>query len=386
MPDSRKPAGSGLRPMGASLGEMTDRAREIFRRVVEAYLETGEPVGSRTLSRALEERLSPATIRNVMQDLELMGLLASPHTSAGRTPTQAGLRLFVDALIDLGEPAPEDQARIKAALDPAAGDLNSAFQAAGAALSGLSRGAGLVIAPTREAPIKHIEVVSLGPERGLLVLVGADGTVENRLFTPPPGLTPSAMAEASNFLNAFLRGGTLEEARGLLLARIEEKRAELDAAAARLIETGLAEWAGVGAGAGRGARLIVRGRSNLLEDGASAADLEAARRLFDLLERQEDAAELLDLARDAQGVRVFLGSETKLFSLSASALVISPYMNAERRVIGAIGVIGPMRLNYARVVPIVEYTARLIGRTLGGASEERRALGAASKEGESHGG
>ncbi len=383
MSDSRSPSGSsGLRPTGPSLGEMTDRAREIFRRVVEAYLDTGEPVGSRTLSRALDERLSPATIRNVMQDLELLGLLASPHARAGRAPTQAGLRLFVDALLDLGEPAQEDQARIEAALGPTAGDLNSAFDAAGSALSGLSRGAGLVIAPTREAPIKHIEVVGLGPERGLLVLVGADGTVENRLFTPPPGLTPSAMAEAGNFLNAFLRGGTLDESRGLLLSRIEENRAALDAAAARLIETGLAEWAG----AGRGARLIVRGRSNLLEDGASAADLEAARRLFDLLERQENAAELLDLARDAQGVRVFLGSETKLFSLSASALVISPYMNAERRVIGAIGVIGPMRLNYARVVPIVEYTARLIGRTLGGASEERRALGAASREGESHGG
>lgn len=370
------------RRMGPSLGEMTDRAREIFRRVVEAYLESGEPVGSRTLSRALDERLSPATIRNVMQDLELMGLLAAPHASAGRAPTQAGLRLFVDALLDLGEPAQEDQARIEAALGPASGDLNSAFDAAGSALSGLSRGAGLVIAPTREAPIKHIEVVGLGPERALLVLVGADGTVENRLFTPPPGLTPSAMVEASNFLNAFLRGGTLAQSRDRLLARIQEDRAALDAAAARLIETGLAEWAG----AGRAARLIVRGRSNLLEDGASAADLEAARKLFDLLERQEDAVELLDLARDAQGVRVFLGSETKLFSLSASALVISPYMNAERRVIGAIGVIGPMRLNYARVVPIVEYTARLIGRTLGGASEDRRSLGASAKEGESHGG
>ncbi len=372
---------SAPRPPGPGLGEMTDRAREIFRRVVESYLETGEPVGSRALSRTLEEKLSPATIRNVMQDLELMGLLAAPHVSAGRAPTQAGLRLFVDALLDLGAPAQEDQARIEAAVGPAS-DLQSAFDAAGAALSGLSRGAGLVIAPTREAPIKHIEVVGLGPERALLVLVGADGAVENRLFTPPPGLTPSAMTEASNFLNASLRGRTIEESRGWLQARIEENRAELDAAAARLIETGLAEWAG----AGRGARLIVRGRSNLLEEGASAADLEAARKLFDLLERQEDAVELLELAKDAQGVRVFLGSETKLFSLSASALVISPYMNAERRVIGAIGVIGPMRLNYARVVPIVEYTARLIGRTLGGASDDRRSLGAAPREGESHGG
>ncbi|MEM9010104.1 MAG: heat-inducible transcriptional repressor HrcA [Pseudomonadota bacterium] len=346
----------------ASLGDLNARSRDVFRTLVETYLETGEPVGSRTLSRTLPERVSPATIRNVMQDLELLGLLGSPHISAGRVPTQLGLRLFVDGLLEIGDVSGEERKEIERALSPEDGALPELLDRAGRLLSGLTQGASLVLAPKTEAPIRHIEIVSLSPDRGLVVLVMADGRVENRVFQPPAGLTPSAMREAANFLNTILEGRTLSDMRGVVAREIEARQRELDTLARSMVEAGVAVWSGDPEDGAD--RLIVRGRANLVGDTATAGDLDRIRTLFDDLERKRDLVNLLELTEEGEGVRIFIGSENKLFSLSGSSLVISPYMNAERRIIGAIGVIGPTRLNYGRIVPIVDYTAQLVGRVV----------------------
>jgi len=345
-----------------SLDDLNLRSRAIFGRLVETYLSTGDPVGSRTLARAMDVSLSPATIRNVMQDLEELGLLGSPHTSAGRVPTQLGLRLFVDGVLEIGAVSQDEREQIERRVASHEDDLGGMLDDAGAILSGLSQCASLVFAPKNEAPIRHIEFISLSPDRALAVLVTEDGAVENRIFDSPPGLTSSAMREAANFLNAHLRGQTISEAQGVIAQHIAAYRTELDALAAGLVERGIALWSEGGAGAVE--RLIVRGRGNLLEEGAGTEELERMRRLFDDLESKRDLAQLLDLADEAEGVRVFIGSENKLFSLSGSSLVISPYTDSRRRIIGAIGVIGPTRLNYGRIVPIVDYTARLVGSML----------------------
>lgn len=342
------------------LDELNERSREVFRRVVESYLETGEPVGSRTLTRALSERLSAATVRNVMQDLEYLGLLDSPHVSAGRLPSQMGLRLFVDGMMEVDAVDPQDRAVIDQTLGNDDPDTNVLLDRVSTALSTLTRGASLVLMPKREAPIRHIEFVSLGPDRALVVLVFADGHVENRIFTPPPGQTPSSMREAGNFLNAMAEGRTLSELRTHIALQIAARRAELDVMAAELVQSGIALWGQESSDP----RLIVRGRSNLLA--SEIADLDRVRVLFDDLERKRDIVEFLELAEQGDGVRIFIGSENKLFSLSGSALVVSPYMNADRKIVGAVGVIGPTRLNYGRIVPIVDYTAQLVGRVLSG--------------------
>ena len=341
------------------LSEMNDRSREVFRRVVEGYLESGDPVGSRTLTRSMSEKLSAATIRNVMQDLEFLGLLDSPHISAGRIPTQAGLRMFVDSLLEVGTVDQEDRERIDATLGQNDQDVTSLLDHIGAALSGITRGASLVLAPKVEAPIRHIEFVSLSQDRALVVLVFANGQVENRIFTPPPGQTPSSMREAANFLNALAEGKTLTELRRTMTAEVSKRRQEIDTLARDLVESGLAVWENPGE---TSERLIVRGRANLLEQ--ESTDLDRVRTLFDDLERKRDIADFLELTESGEGVRIFIGSENKLFSLSGSSLVVSPYMNADRKIIGAVGVIGPTRLNYGRIVPIVDYTAQLVGRLM----------------------
>ena len=345
-----------------TLAAMNERSRAVFRRLVETYLETGEPVGSRTLSKQVDLNLSPASIRNVMQDLEALGVLDSPHISAGRVPTHLGLRLFVDGLLEIGDIDEAERLSIDSAVGGANGDIAAVLDEAGAMLSGLSHCASLVFAPKTEAAIRHIEFVGLAPDRALVVLVTEDGTVENRFFRPPDGMTPSAMREAANFLNATLQGRTLTEAGSVVSAEITRRRAELDQLAAHMVEQGIAVWSGDGHEVPD--RLIVRGRSNLLDTAADAQALERMRQLFDDLERKRDLAQLLDLAAEAEGVRIFIGSENKLFSLSGSSLVLSPYMNADRKLVGAIGVIGPTRLNYGRIVPIVDYTARLVGRVV----------------------
>ena len=341
------------------LDDLNDRSREVFRRVVEGYLESGTPVGSRTLSRTLTERVSAATIRNTMQDLEHLGLLDSPHTSAGRVPTQLGLRLFVDGLLEVADIAGADRAMLDETLGDGDSDVGSLLDRVGSALSGVTRGASLVLTPKHEAPIRHIDFVSLAPDRALVVLVFADGHVENRIFHPPPGQTPSSLREAANFVNALAGGRTLSELSGVVAREIHARRRELDSLAAALVEDGLATWVNQGE---QSERLIVRGRGNLLD--AAAADFERVRNLFDDLERKRDIARFLELTESGEGVRIFIGSKNQLFSLSGSSLIVSPYMNADRRIVGAVGVIGPTRLNYGRIVPIVDYTAPLVGKLI----------------------
>ena len=343
------------------LDEMNDRSREVFRRVVETYLATGDPVGSRTLTRDMSEKVSAATIRNVMQDLEHLGLLDSPHISAGRVPTQEGLRMFVDGLLEVSDLQNADREMLDATLGENSQDVAGLLDRIGSALSGVTHGASLVLAPKHEAPIKHIEFVSLGHDRALVVLVFGDGHVENRIFTPPPGQTPSSMREAANFLNALIEGKTLSDLQTVIARQIAERRQEIDQLAHALVESGLAVWDGE---SDNYERLIVRGRANLLDSEAEDEDLERIKTLFDDLERKRDIAEFLELADEGEGVRIFIGSENKLFSLSGSSLVVSPYMNADRKIIGAVGVIGPTRLNYGRIVPIVDYTAQLVGKLI----------------------
>lgn len=346
----------------APLSSLDQRARDIFRRIVETYLETGEPVGSRTISRG-GVQLSPASIRNTMQDLTMAGLLAAPHTSAGRIPTHAGLRLFVDGFLEIGDIGTEERREIDARLAGKGRGFDEALDAASSLLSGLAGGAGIVASPVRDAGVKHVEFVALGNDQALAVLVGDDGTVENRLMPLSAGVTPSTLQEASNFLNARLKGRPLAEARTEMRAELDAARLQLDAAAARLVEDGMAAWSG---GADRNRSLIVRGRANLLQNNETAADLELVRVLFDDLEQKEQLIGLLDGVNEAQGVRIFIGAETRLFSLSGSAVIAAPYMNGRQRVLGAIGVIGPARLNYARIIPLVDYTARVLGRMLDG--------------------
>ena len=345
----------------ASLGALDERARAIFRNIVETYLETGEPVGSRTVSRG-GVQLSPASIRNTMQDLTHMGLLAAPHTSAGRLPTHAGLRLFVDGLMEIGDIGEDERRSIEARLTGRGQSFQDALDEASSLLSGLAGGAGMVVTPVRDAGVKHVEFVALGGEQTLAVMVFDDGAVENRLMRTPVGLTPSLLQEASNFLNARLKGRTLSETKAEVGVELDMARSELNATAARLVEDGLAAWGGGGA---IDRALIVRGRANLLHD-AQAEDLERVRSLFDDLEQKERLIGLLDDVRGAEGVRIFIGAETRLFSLSGSAVIAAPYMTGRQKVVGAIGVIGPARLNYARVIPLVDYTAKVLGRMLDG--------------------
>ena len=358
------PSLSGLMSSSASLSEMDQRARDVFRHVVETYLETGEPVGSRTVSRN-GVHLSPASIRNTMQDLAHLGLLSAPHTSSGRLPTHQGLRLFVDGLLEIGDIGEDAKRDIEARLTGKGQTFDGALREASNLLSGLAGGAGVVMTPSFEAGVKHVEFISLSKEQALAVLVFDDGRVENRLMALAPGMTPSVLVEASNYLNAHLKGRTLSEARVELKAELEQERLKLDEAAATLIKDGLAIWSG---GDKERRALIVRGRANLLEATQSHEDLERVRSLFEDLEQKEELIDLLDDVKDAQGVRIFIGSESKLFSLSGSAVIAAPYMVNQKsgaaKVMGAIGVIGPARLNYARIIPLVDYTARILGRLL----------------------
>ena len=342
------------------LSEMNDRTREVFRRVVQGYLDSGDPVGSRTLTRTMSEKVSAATVRNVMSDLEFMGLLGSPHTSAGRIPTEQGLRMFVDGLLEVNELETNDRQRIDETMGRNSGDVGGLLDRVGAALSGVTQGASLVLAPKHEAAIKHIEFVPLAADRALVVLVFSDGHVENRVFNPPLGATPSSMREAANFLNALAEGKTLTELGTTIRREIDSRRQEIDVLARQLVDSGLAVWEGQGESY---ERLIVRGRSNLIAE-SETEGFERIKTLFDDLERKRDIVEFLQLTEEGEGVRIFIGSENKLFSLSGSSLVVSPYMNADRKIIGAVGVIGPTRLNYGRIVPIVDYTAQLVGKLI----------------------
>lgn len=356
---------------GADLtGSLPQRPREVFRALVEAYLGSGEPIGSRTLSQRLPISLSPASIRNVMADLEKMGLLYAPHTSAGRVPTEKGLRLFVDGMLEVGDLTREERAAIEEQIHASGQSTEELLGQAASLLSGLSHCAGLLVAGKNENTLRHVEFVSVSPGKALAVLVGEDGSVENRLLDTPLGLPPSALSDATNYLNAKLRGRTLEAARAEVLTDIEEQRAELDALTAKIVAEGLATLSARPAGSPDAQRdtgdkiLIVRGASNLLEDIGAQTDLHRIRTLFDDIEHKSDLIHLLELAKDGEGVRIFIGSENNLFSLSGSSLIAAPYADTKGKVVGVLGVIGPTHLNYARIIPMVDYTAKVVSRLL----------------------
>lgn len=336
----------------------TERPREVFRYLVEAFLASGEPVGSRTLSQRLPLTLSPASIRNVMADLEAMGLLYAPHTSAGRVPTEKGLRLFVDGLLEIGELAPDERIAIEARMSGSGRSIEDVLTQATQSLAGLSRCAGLMVTAKQDSALKHVEFVSVAPGKALVILVSEDGQVENRIINTPPGLPVSALLEASNYLGARLRGRTIDAARAEILTELENERLELDGLTAKLVAEGLATLAGPEK------VLIVRGTSHLLDNVAAQADIERIRTLFDDIERKADLIRLLELAKDGDGVRIFIGSENRLFSLSGSSIVAAPYANAAGKIVGVIAILGPTRLNYGRIIPMVDHTAKVIGRLL----------------------
>jgi heat-inducible transcriptional repressor len=348
----------------ALLGDLAERPREVFRHLVEAYLTSGEPVGSRTLSQRLPQTLSPASIRNVMADLERLGLLYAPHTSAGRVPTERGLRLFVDGMLEIGDLLAEERIAIEERITASGQAVEDVLTQATTLLSGLSRCAGLLVTGKQEAPLKHIEFVHVSPGKALVIMVSEDGNVENRLIDLPRGLPASALIETTNYLNAKLRGRTLESARAEILRELDDERVELDALSAKVVAEGLATLSARPESTKDKPILIVRGASHLLENVEAQGDIERIRTLFDDIERKSELVRLLELAKDGEGVRIFIGSETKLFSLSGSSVVASPYTDAKGKVVGVVGIIGPTRLNYARIVPIVDYTARVVGRLL----------------------
>jgi heat-inducible transcriptional repressor len=341
--------------------DLNDRSREIFRHIIDAYVETGAPIGSRTLADRLSEQLSPASIRNVMADLEHAGLLFSPHTSAGRLPTEMGLRFFVDGLLELGNLTEDERADIRARCAADGQSVEEALGRATDALAGLSHCTGLVVAPKIEAPLRQVEFVNLSPGKALVILVAADGSVENRVIQIPEDLPPFALTQASNFLSTRLSGKTLMETRQSILDELDSRQLELDDLTARVIETGLATWSD---GDGRGT-LIVRGQHKLLDDVKATDDLERIRELFEILETSNELVRVLELTEGAEGVRIYIGSENHLFNMSGSSLIVAPYSDGSNNIVGAIGVIGPTRLNYARIIPMVDYTAKLIGRLVG---------------------
>ncbi len=348
------------------ISELNDRSREIFLQIIDAYLKTGEPIGSRTIANRLGTRLSPATIRNVMADLEDFGLLCSPHTSAGRLPTESGLRLFVDGLLEIGNVTEDERQRIEGLCAAHNNSVENMLEEATSAISGLSGCAGLVMAPKSDGAMRHIEFVSLSPGRAMVVMVTESGMVENRIIETPPDLPPSALIEAGNYLGSRLVGRTINEGRDEIMAELEAHKAQLDDLTARVVEQGLASWSGNNAtGATFGGTLIVRGQANLLDDLSAHADLEHIRALFTALERKETLLKILSLTDTAEGVQIFIGSQNNLFNIAGCSVIVSPYKNTRQQIVGAIGVIGPTRMNYARIIPIVDYTAKMISNLVG---------------------
>jgi heat-inducible transcriptional repressor len=354
-----------LSPPASGLAQLTERSREIFRSIVDSYLASGEPVGSRQLSRVLPMTLSPASIRNVMQDLEELGLIYAPHISAGRLPTEVGLRFFVDSLLQIGDVDAEERARIEASVEAASKDrdLEGVLTEATTLLSGLGRVAGVVVATKADVRLVQVDFVRLEPDRALAILVAEDGSVENRVLPIPRDLPASGLITAANYLNARIRGRTLEQARIEIEAARKAAQRELDELTARVVEAGLASWGGA---QGDNRQLIVRGQAHLLEDLTAMDDLERIRLLFSDLETKTEVIDLLERAEEGEGVRIFIGSENKLFSLSGSSMIAAPLRDSQRRIVGALGIIGPTRLNYARIVPMVDYTAKIVGRVMGG--------------------
>ncbi len=347
--------------MSRSIPQLNPRSSQILRQIIDGYLTTGEPVGSRTISRNTDLNLSPATIRNVMADLQDAGLLFSPHTSAGRVPTEAGLRLFVDGLLEVGRLSEDERNEIEAQCAAQGRSMEQTLNEASRVLSGLSNCAGVVVVPKTDSPLRHIEFVSLAPGRALVVLVTEDGGVENRIVEVPLGMPSSAMIDATNFLSARMVGKTIGEAQLQIVAELEVHRRDLDDLTRKLVEAGLA----TASGEGGGGALIVSGTERLLADVQAVEDLDRLRSLYSALETKESWIGLLDAARDGEGVQIFIGAENELFSVAGCSVVVAPYRNSDQEIVGAVGVIGPTRINYARIIPVVDYTAQVVSRLMG---------------------
>ena len=344
-----------------TLSALNERSREVFRLIVESYLETGAPVGSKTLSKLMVSPLSPASVRSVMADLEDAGLLESPHVSAGRLPSEKGMRLFVDGLLEIGALNESEKNAIEAKCVETGGSLDALLNRASEMLSGLSQYAGVISTPKKEEVLKHIEFVRLNPARALVVMVGADGGVENRLVDLPAGTMPSSLVEASNYLNDNLCGLTLSQAKGKIESQTQTYRRELNEAAAKLVERGVASWTG----GADGGSLIVKGRANLLDDIQAIGDVAKIKKLFQALEMRENASKLLSLAQSGTGMQIFIGAQNELFSLAGMTMITAPYKNSREEIVGALGVIGPVRMTYARIIPLVDYTADVVSKLIG---------------------
>ena len=351
-------------PIESLIGDsINDRAHNIFKRIVDLYLETGSPVGSKSIAAGMENALSSASIRSIMADLEKAGLLFQPHTSSGRLPTEIGLRLFVNGLMEMGGDLPQEtRSRIDAECMANGISYNDALEQATSALSGLSQCASLVISPKMDAVIRHVEFVPLGKTKALVVIVTGSGQVENRIIELPLGLPVSALIEAGNFLSTALAGSTLAEAGAKLKKDIDIKKAEIDALASKVVDTGLAIFSGDQTNPGS---LILRGHANLLEDVSATEDLDNIKRLFDMLEARENTMNVLDAVQKGSGVQIFIGAENALFQNTDCAMIIAPYQDSNNQIVGAVGVIGPRRMNYARIIPMVDYTSGAISKMLG---------------------
>jgi heat-inducible transcriptional repressor len=343
--------------------ELNDRTRQILKLVVDAYVATGEPVGSMAISQKLGMKLSPATIRSAMAELEELKLLYSPHTSAGRLPTDTGLAVFVDGLLELDNLSAPEREKIEQNMQAARGkSLTGVLEKTSGFLSGLSSCAGLVFAPTSEdAPVRQVEFVLLAPGRALAVLVTGSGAVENRILDVPPEVTATSLSRAANYLNSRIADKTLSGAADHIRNELSRDRTQLDVLTAKVVESGIASMAPQGTGG----HLFVRGQANLLGDVSAIEDLERIRTLFDALETKETMLKILQATSQGDGVKIFIGAENKLFSHSGCAMIVAPYRNQDSSIVGAIGVIGPTRLNYGRVIPVINYTSQLIGKMIG---------------------
>lgn len=340
--------------------QLDERTRKIFEGIINSYMQTGEPVGSRTLSRITGLSLSPATIRNVMADLEELGLITSPHKSAGRMPSQTGLRLYVDGLMEIGAISKEDRDQIKAQCSASGKSIHEIYEQATTALSGLSQCTGLVVAPKANKPVKQIQFVPLGPGRILAVIVSADGMVENRVLEVNGEFPSTSLIAATNYLNTHIGGKTLDEARTIIQEEITSHKTQLDKLSEELVNKGLAIKTGEDE-----VHLIVRGQRNLLHNIRAMEDLERVRHIFEALEEKETMVRILQSTENAEGVQIFIGTENQAFAHDGLSMIISPYKNKEEEIVGALGVIGPTRLNYGRLIPIVDYTAQIMTKILG---------------------
>lgn len=347
--------------MSSSFLDLNNRSLEIFKEIVDTYVETGEPVGSRTISRRSAMNLSPATIRNIMADLEEAGLLYAPHTSAGRLPTEEGLRFFVHGLLQVGAISDFEKGEIERRCQASGKSLTEVLEEATSTLSGLSKCAGIVMSPKDEMPLKHIEFVPLSSHRALLVMITQDGFVENRVLELGDSVSASVLVEVTNYMNSRLVGRTLTEARRIIELELTEHKTDLDNLSTKIVSQGIGVW---NDSKDKGS-LIIKGQANLLSDVTVVEDLEQIRNLFNILDTKQAVKGLLDASIKAEGVQIFIGAENPLFASSGCSLVIAPYHNANEKVIGAIGVVGPSRMNYGKIIPLVDYTAKLVSRMLG---------------------